>query len=172
MRPPENNAVEVGRTLSLSCLSTGIPDPNVTFFHNSIEVKLDIRIIQQGHFLVITNAGESDSGEYSCIAENVAGVEQSDPARLVIFSKLNSVAKYSVRGCLDTYNRDTCIVCNFWVYNSYLSSFFKYQLKLDGWYYYTMLLCYFKQALAKWSPPLYLLTTLVMMEHVTIWISE
>ena len=97
VRPPEDDAAEVGRLLSIKCLSNGIPDPTVTFFHNSIEVQLDFRISQQGHFLVITDARESDSGEYHCTAENVAGAIQSDPARLVIFSKLCSVAKYSKR---------------------------------------------------------------------------
>ena len=93
IRPPESNAVEIGRTLTVTCLSTGIPDPIVTFFHKSVEVQLDSRIIQHGHFLVITNADENDSGEYYCTAENVAGVTQSEPARLVVFSKLQFVLK-------------------------------------------------------------------------------
>ena len=92
VRPPESNALEKQRPFSLACLSTGIPDPTVTFFHNSIEVELsDDRISQHGHFLVVTDAGESDNGEYYCIAENIAGVDRSDPARIVVFSKLYSV---------------------------------------------------------------------------------
>ena len=87
IRPPESNAVEIGRTLSLSCLSTGIPDPTVTFFHKAAEIQLDSRIAQLEHFLVITNANENDSGEYYCRVENVAGATQSEPARLVVFSK-------------------------------------------------------------------------------------
>ena len=91
VRPPESNALEEQRPFSLACVSTGIPDPTVTFYHNSIEVKQSNRISQNGHFLVITDAGKSDSGEYYCIAENIAGVVQSEPARIVVFSKLHSV---------------------------------------------------------------------------------
>ena len=79
----------------ISCLSNGIPDPTVTFFHNSIEVEPGLRIVQQEHFLIITDARESDSGDYHCTAENVAGVTQSDPARFVVFSKLYLAARYS-----------------------------------------------------------------------------
>jgi len=74
--------------LSLTCISTGIPEPTVTFFRNSVEIKTDTRISQQGFFLIIANVAESDSGEYYCTAENVAGSVQSPPARLVVFSKL------------------------------------------------------------------------------------
>ena len=96
IRPPESNAVEIGRTLSLSCLSTGIPDPIVTFFHQLEEIELDSHIIQHGHFLVITNAGESDNGEYYCRAENVAGIVQSESARLVVFSKLHLLSNQTL----------------------------------------------------------------------------
>ena len=89
MRPPESNAVETQRALSLTCVSSGVPSPTVTFFHKSSEVQLDSRVIQQGHFLIITSAEEGDNGEYYCTAENVAGAVQSEPARLVIFSKLH-----------------------------------------------------------------------------------
>jgi len=80
--------------LSLACVSTGIPEPTITFFHNSIEIKSDLRISQQGYFLIITNVVESDSGEYYCRAENVAGTVQSPSARLIIFGKLKSVYSY------------------------------------------------------------------------------
>ena len=81
--------------MSLACLSTGIPDPTVTFFHKAAEIQLDSRVIQHDHFLVITNAGEGDNGEYYCRAENVAGATQSEPARIVIFSKLHLIARHT-----------------------------------------------------------------------------
>ena len=90
MRAPESVAVEVQRTLSLACVSTGIPDPNVTFFHNSIEVEFDVRVRQVGHFLIIANADDTDSGEYYCRAENIVGNVLSASARLVVFSKSTS----------------------------------------------------------------------------------
>ena len=87
VRPPEDTAVELDRLVVLNCVSTGIPEPIVTFFHSSSEVQLDNRITQNGQFLIITRAEITDSGEYFCQAVNSAGTAQSSPATLVVFSK-------------------------------------------------------------------------------------
>jgi len=87
VRPPQDTAVEVERLVVLNCVSTGTPDPTVTFFHDSSEVQLDSRITQRGHFLIINRALLADRGEYFCEATNSAGTVQSSPATLIVFSK-------------------------------------------------------------------------------------
>jgi len=91
VRPPEDTAVEVERLVVLNCVSTGIPDPTVTFFHDSSEVQLDSRITKRGHFLIINRALLTDRGEYYCEATNSAGTARSNPATLVVFSKLHII---------------------------------------------------------------------------------
>jgi len=88
IRPPENEAVEVNRLVTIPCVSDGVPVPNVLFFMDGNDVQTnDNRVTQAGQFLVITRAEMSDAGMYSCTAQNPVGTITSDPARLVVFRK-------------------------------------------------------------------------------------
>lgn len=86
-QPPENNAVEIGRIVRMSCIASGVPPPEITFYRNNVEVVLDNRVSQIGPFLLITNVMANDQGTYHCEATNEVGTNSSSPATLIVFSK-------------------------------------------------------------------------------------
>jgi len=63
------------QTLRLSCTAEGDPEPEVMWLINNTEVTSDRVVIGNGS-LVIYNTSVSDSGAYSCVARNSAGVVQ------------------------------------------------------------------------------------------------
>ena len=87
VRPPENEAIEIDRLVTLPCVSDGVPLPDTTFYMNGNPVGLDSRVTQTGQFLVITRAETGDDGMYSCTANNSAGSITSAPVRLIVFRK-------------------------------------------------------------------------------------
>ena len=84
---PEDDAVEIDRIVQLSCFASGVPAPNITFYHNDVEVVLDSRVSQIGPFLVITRVVVEDQGTYYCNASNVVGSAVSNSSMLIVFSK-------------------------------------------------------------------------------------
>ena len=93
-RSPENTAVEMGRIVDMSCLVSGVPKPEIKFYHNDAEVVSSDRVSQinssNGLFLVITNVMAVDQGIYYCEATNVVNTTRSSPAVLIVFSKYNT----------------------------------------------------------------------------------
>ena len=93
-RSPENTAVEIGRIVDMSCLVSGVPKPEIKFYHNDAEVVSSDRVSQinspNGLFLVITNVMTVDQGVYYCEATNVVNTTRSSPAVLIVFSKYNT----------------------------------------------------------------------------------
>ena len=69
----------------LRCTSNGVPVPQVTFYHNNVEVALNNRVVQIGQFLQITSVIRADLGVYHCVASNDAGEVMSTSATLVVF---------------------------------------------------------------------------------------
>lgn len=59
----------------MRCIAEGIPDPIVKWFKGSSEVQQlsYIQIASDGS-LSIYDVQETDTGEYTCIAENEAGI--------------------------------------------------------------------------------------------------
>ena len=86
-RSPEHAAVEIGRTVQISCFASGVPNPEIKFYHDNVEVVLNNRVFQVGSFLVITDVTVSDQGTYYCQATNVVGTVRSSSASLIVFSK-------------------------------------------------------------------------------------
>ena len=84
---PEDDAVEINHIVQLSCFASGVPAPDITFYHNDVEVVLDSRVSQIGPFLVITRAIVEDQGTYYCNASNVVGFAVSNSSMLIVFSK-------------------------------------------------------------------------------------
>lgn len=64
-----------GLPLILPCLVTGTPSPNITWFKNDeLIVENDkIQIMNDDKFLNIPESSSSDTGNFSCHAENEAG---------------------------------------------------------------------------------------------------
>ena len=84
---PEDEAVELDGIVRLSCFASGVPVPDIKFYHNDVEVVLDSRVAQAGSFLVITRAVVEDQGMYHCEAANMVGTARSNSSTLIVFSK-------------------------------------------------------------------------------------
>lgn len=77
---PESQAREPGVTSSLRCHAEGIPNPQLTWLKNGVDIttKLSKQLTLQanGSEVHISNVHFEDTGAYSCIARNEAGVDE------------------------------------------------------------------------------------------------
>lgn len=77
---PESQAREPGVTASLRCHAEGIPDPQLGWLKNGIDItpKLSKQLTLQanGSEVHISNVRYEDTGAYTCIAKNEAGVDE------------------------------------------------------------------------------------------------
>ena len=97
-KSPESDAVEIGGNVQMSCFASGVPAPEIKFYHNDAEVVLDSRVSQidvnqdgiVGSFLVVTNAMAEDDGTYYCEATNIVDTAKSSSAMLIVFSKYHN----------------------------------------------------------------------------------
>lgn len=87
---PEDQAVEIGVIVRLSCIVSGVPTPEIKFFRNGVEVVLDSRVVQIGQFLIITNALADDQGIYHCEATNEVDTVRSSNATLFVFGEYHN----------------------------------------------------------------------------------
>lgn len=75
--PLSNVTAALGTPVILQCLVSGKPDPTAHWYKDGNHVTDGRCIIQEktaGHFnLLITNASQSDAGEYKCVIHNTAG---------------------------------------------------------------------------------------------------
>ncbi|KAJ8399279.1 hypothetical protein AAFF_G00413170 [Aldrovandia affinis] len=77
---PESQAREPGVTASLRCHAEGIPRPQLTWLKNGMDIntKLSKQLTLQanGSEVHISNVRYEDTGAYTCIAKNEAGVDE------------------------------------------------------------------------------------------------
>ncbi|XP_075716399.1 follistatin-related protein 5 isoform X2 [Rhinoderma darwinii] len=77
---PESQAREPGVTASLRCHADGIPQPQLSWLKNGIDIttKLSKQLTLQanGSEVHISNVRYEDTGAYTCIAKNAAGVDE------------------------------------------------------------------------------------------------
>uniref|UniRef100_A0A2K6EK74 Follistatin like 5 n=1 Tax=Propithecus coquereli TaxID=379532 RepID=A0A2K6EK74_PROCO len=77
---PESQAREPGVTASLRCHAEGIPNPQLGWLKNGIDItpKLSKQLTLQanGSEVHISNVRYEDTGAYTCIARNEAGVDE------------------------------------------------------------------------------------------------
>lgn len=75
--PLSNVTAAVGTPVILQCLVSGKPNPSADWYKDGNRVTDSRCIIQEktaGHFnLLITNASQSDAGEYKCVIQNSSG---------------------------------------------------------------------------------------------------
>ncbi|XP_071058578.1 titin-like [Pseudochaenichthys georgianus] len=75
--PLTNITAAVGTPVILQCLVSGKPSPTAEWYKDGNPVTSGRCILQEktaGHFnLLITNASQSDGGEYKCVIQNTAG---------------------------------------------------------------------------------------------------
>ena len=74
----EHVPVVKGKSVTLDCTVTGIPEPQTTWHKDHRVIVLSenphIHILNNGQALQITNAETEDTGLYLCHAENDAGI--------------------------------------------------------------------------------------------------
>ncbi|KAG7458761.1 hypothetical protein MATL_G00224060 [Megalops atlanticus] len=77
---PESQAREPGVTASLRCHAEGIPNPQLAWLKNGMDIttKLSKQLTLQanGSEVHISNVRYEDTGAYTCIAKNKAGVDE------------------------------------------------------------------------------------------------
>ncbi|KAM3937867.1 follistatin-related protein 5 isoform 2-T2 [Leptodactylus fuscus] len=77
---PESQAREPGVTASLRCHADGVPQPQLSWLKNGIDIttKLSKQLTLQanGSEVHISNVRYEDTGAYTCIAKNAAGVDE------------------------------------------------------------------------------------------------
>ena len=71
-----------GNRVSMLCEVSGVPDPQVTWQKDGVEVQ------RGGKSFIIETASQSDSGSYMCIASNIAGKTNAT-------SQLSVLGKYA-----------------------------------------------------------------------------
>ncbi|XP_012372192.1 hemicentin-2 [Octodon degus] len=72
---PINQAVLENASMTLECLASGVPPPEVSWFkgHQPISAQTGVMVSADGRSLHIERARLSDAGSYRCVASNVAG---------------------------------------------------------------------------------------------------
>ncbi|KAJ8339729.1 hypothetical protein SKAU_G00343620 [Synaphobranchus kaupii] len=77
---PESQAREPGVTASLRCHAEGIPSPRLTWLKNGVDISTQLSkqltLQANGSEVHISNVRYEDTGAYTCIAKNEAGVDE------------------------------------------------------------------------------------------------
>uniref|UniRef100_A0A3B3B857 Follistatin-like 5 n=1 Tax=Oryzias melastigma TaxID=30732 RepID=A0A3B3B857_ORYME len=77
---PESQAREPGITASLRCHAEGIPSPQLSWLKNGMDIKVklskQLTLQANGSEVHISNVHFEDTGAYTCIAKNEAGVDE------------------------------------------------------------------------------------------------
>ncbi|KAK4809408.1 hypothetical protein QYF61_009663 [Mycteria americana] len=88
-QPPGDAVVAVGEPAVLECVPPrGHPEPSVSWKKNGARLSdKDERLTIRGGKLMVASARKSDAGVYVCVATNVVGERDSEPAELVVFER-------------------------------------------------------------------------------------
>ncbi|KAK2908097.1 hemicentin-1 isoform X2 [Channa argus] len=76
---PAERSVVLHKTVSLECISSGIPSPSITWLKSGRPVDATqehLNLDSAGRILKIAEATKGDSGKYTCLATNAAGEAQ------------------------------------------------------------------------------------------------
>uniref|UniRef100_A0A8B9GG42 Ig-like domain-containing protein n=1 Tax=Amazona collaria TaxID=241587 RepID=A0A8B9GG42_9PSIT len=88
-QPPGDVVVAAGEPAVLECVPPrGHPEPSVSWKKNGARLSAtDERLTLRGGKLMLANTRKSDAGVYVCVATNVVGEKDSEPAELVVFER-------------------------------------------------------------------------------------
>ncbi|XP_043532778.1 roundabout homolog 3 isoform X5 [Chiloscyllium plagiosum] len=86
---PSDVVVAAGEPAVMECLPPrGHPEPTISWKKNNVLVNdKDERITIRGGKLMISNTRKADAGMYVCVATNMVGERDSEPADLVVFER-------------------------------------------------------------------------------------
>lgn len=86
---PTSTRVEVGHRTELRCVPpVGLPPPRIYWLRGGQPLQTDTSIIvsTEGH-LLISQARTQDTGNYTCVAENIAAKRMATPAQITVYGK-------------------------------------------------------------------------------------
>ncbi|KAL4635075.1 hemicentin-1 [Arapaima gigas] len=111
----ESVKVKENQNVTLMCKVTGNPVPDVTWLKNGQPLEEDGRhqVLANGHFLQISGIQVANTGEYSCLASNAAGVRSKLFSLSVLVSPTipGSGPEGSAEEVTVTLNSPTSLVC-------------------------------------------------------------
>uniref|UniRef100_A0A8C6X8E3 Roundabout guidance receptor 3 n=1 Tax=Naja naja TaxID=35670 RepID=A0A8C6X8E3_NAJNA len=86
---PSDVVVAAGEPAVMECIPPrGHPEPTISWKKNSIRISdKEERITIRGGKLMMSNTRKSDAGMYICVATNMVGERDSEPAELVVFER-------------------------------------------------------------------------------------
>ncbi|XP_054440698.1 hemicentin-2 [Pteronotus mesoamericanus] len=72
---PATKAVLENASVTLECLASGVPPPDISWFkgHQPVSARKGVTVSTGGRVLLIERAQLSDAGSYRCVASNMAG---------------------------------------------------------------------------------------------------
>ncbi|XP_069077606.1 roundabout homolog 3 [Pleurodeles waltl] len=86
---PSDVVVAAGEPAVMECIPPrGHPEPTISWKKSNIRISdKDERITIRGGKLMMSHTKKSDAGIYSCVATNMAGERDSEPAELIVFER-------------------------------------------------------------------------------------
>nr|XP_060643330.1 roundabout homolog 3 [Anolis sagrei ordinatus] len=86
---PSDVVVAAGEPAVMECIPPrGHPEPTISWKKNNVRISdKDERITIRGGKLMMSNTRKSDAGMYICVATNMVGERDSEPAELVVFER-------------------------------------------------------------------------------------
>ncbi|XP_062817339.1 roundabout homolog 3 isoform X2 [Anolis carolinensis] len=86
---PSDVVVAAGEPAVMECIPPrGHPEPTISWKKNNVRITdKDERITIRGGKLMMSNTRKSDAGMYICVATNMVGERDSEPAELVVFER-------------------------------------------------------------------------------------
>ncbi|XP_045470245.1 netrin receptor UNC5B [Harmonia axyridis] len=84
---PESTRVEIGHQMELRCVAPmGMPPPRIYWLRGGQPLQSDTTMLvsSEGQ-LLISQARPQDTGNYTCVAENIAAKRLSNPAQITVY---------------------------------------------------------------------------------------
>lgn len=81
--------VEIGHQVDLKCMAPiGMPPPSVYWLRGSqpLQSSTDVLVTSEGH-LLIGQAKPQDTGNYTCVAENIAAKRLAPPSQIIVYGE-------------------------------------------------------------------------------------
>ncbi|CAG9814518.1 unnamed protein product [Phaedon cochleariae] len=87
VNPESTHLVEIGHQVDLKCVPpTGMPPPRVYWLRGGqmLQSDTDVLVTSEGH-LLIGQARPQDTGNYTCVAENIAAKRTAAASQIVVY---------------------------------------------------------------------------------------